>query len=84
MYVTACIHTYATYQVYSRYELIKTATSVYIVHKQLRHHQPLVYTPARSEYFPVRLVPALFHTQVFLKFKSSCTVLILHIKCIDF
>ena len=64
-YVTACIHTCATCQVHSRYELIKHAMSVYIVREQLRHHQPLVHTLACSEYFPIRVVRALFHTQVF-------------------
>ena len=62
------------YRVHSRYELIKHATSVYIVREQLRRHQPLVHTLARSEYFPIRVVHVLFHTRVLFKFKSSCTV----------
>ena len=72
-YVTACIHSCATCQVYSRCEFIKPTTSVYIVCKQLRR-QPVVHMLACSEYFAVHVVPVLFHTQVFLKFKSSCTV----------
>ena len=53
---------------------IKHATGVYIVCEQLRRHQPLVHTLARNEYFPIRVVRALFHTRVLFKFKSSCTV----------
>ena len=68
MYVTACIHTCATCQVHSRYELIKHTTSVYIFREQLRRHQPLVHMLARSEYFSVRVVCALFHTRAFFKF----------------
>ena len=48
--------------------------SVYIVHNQLRRHQPLVDMLARSKYFPICVVHALFHTRVFFKFKMSCTV----------
>ena len=74
MYLTACIHTCATCQVHSHYELIKHATIVHIVREQLRCHQPLVHMLARSEYFPIRVVRALFHMRVFFKLKSSCTV----------
>ena len=55
------VHTYATCRVHSCYELIKHATSVYIVREQLRCHQPLVHVLARS---PIRVVRALFHTRV--------------------
>ena len=61
-YVTACIHTCTTFQVHSRYELIKHAMSVHIVCEQLRRHQTLVHTLAHSKYFPIRVVCALFHT----------------------
>ena len=76
VYATACIHTCATCRVHSCYELIKHATSVYIVHEQLRHHQLLVHTVAHSKYFPICVVRVLFHTRVFFKFKLSCTVAI--------
>ena len=49
---------------HSCYELIKHATSVYIIREELRRHQPLVHTLACSEYFPIRVVRALFHTRV--------------------
>ena len=68
------MHSCATCRVHSRYELIKLSTSVYIVHEQLRRYQPLVHMLARSEDLPVRVVRVLFHTLVFLKFKSSCTI----------
>ena len=60
-------HTCTKCRVHSRYELIKHATSVYIVREQLRRHQPLVHMLARSKYFPIRVVRALFHTRVFFK-----------------
>ena len=50
------------------------ATSVYIARKQFIRHQPVVCTLARSEDFCIRVVCALLHTRVFVKFKSSCTV----------
>ena len=74
MHVKACIHRCAMYRVHSHRELIKPAMRFYIIREQLRHHQPLVHTLAHSEHFPVRVVRAVFHIQVFLKFKSSCTV----------
>ena len=60
-------HTSATCQVHSCCELIKLATSVYIVCGQLRHHQPLVHMLARSKDFPIDVVHALVisHTSVF-------------------
>ena len=69
MYITARIHTYTMCQVHIYYELFM---SVYIVCEQSRHHQPVV--RACSDYL-VRVVFALFHMLVFLKFKLSCTVL---------
>ena len=64
----------ATYQVYLRCKLIKPAMSVYIVREQLIRHQPVVHMLARNEDYPIRVVRALFYTQVFFKFKSSCTI----------
>ena len=62
-YVIACIHTYMRHVLSdSHYELINHVTSVYIVREQLRRHQPLVHMLARSEYFSIRVVHALFHT----------------------
>ena len=39
----------------------------------MRHQSP-VRSRARSEYFYARAVRVQLHTHVFLKFKSSCTV----------
>ena len=50
------------------------ATSVYIAREQFIRHQPVVCTLARSEDICTRVVRALLHTRVFVKFKSSCTV----------
>ena len=54
------------------------ATSVYIARKPAREqfirHQTVERTQARSEDFHIRVVRALLHTRVFVKFKSSCTV----------
>ena len=50
------------------------ATSVYIAHKQFIRHQTVERTQARSKDFHTRVVRALLHTRVFMKFKSSCTV----------
>ena len=49
-------HASATCQVHSHCELSKPATSVYIACKQLRHHQPVVCTRARSKDFHIRVV----------------------------
>ena len=68
-YVTACIYTSAMCRVHSCCDLIKPATSVYIVREQLIHHQSVVHMLARSKDFPIRVVRALFHTRVFFKFK---------------
>ena len=73
-YVTSCIHTCTTCRVHSHYELIKHAMSVSIVREHLRRYQPLVQMLARSKYFPIRVVHALFHMYVFFEFKLSCTV----------
>ena len=48
--------------------------SVYIACEQFIHHQTVERTQARSENFHTRVVCALLHTRVFMKFKSSCTV----------
>ena len=40
------------------------------------HHQSPVRSRARSEYFYARAVRVQLHTRVFLKFKSSCTVVV--------
>ena len=40
----------------------------------MRHQSP-VRSRARSEYFYARAVRVQLHTRVFLKFKSSCTVI---------
>ena len=58
--------------------LIKPATSVYIVREQLISHQPVMRMLACSKDFPIRVVCILFHTRVFFKFKSSCTVAYFH------
>ena len=51
------------------------ATSVYIAREQFIHYQPVVCTLARSENFCTHVVRALLYMHVFVKFKSSCTVL---------
>ena len=48
--------------------------SVYIAREQFICHQPVVCTRTRSEDFCTRVVRALLHTCVFVKFKLSCTV----------
>ena len=48
--------------------------SVYIAHEQFICHQTVERTQACSEDFHTRVVRALLHTRVFMKFKSSCTV----------
>ena len=53
------------------------AMSVYIAREQFIHHQPVMCTLARSKDFCTRVVRALLHTRVLVKFKSSCTVIIL-------
>ena len=52
------------------------ATSVYIAREQFLRHQTVERTQARSEDFHIRVVRALLHTRVFMKFKLSCTVCI--------
>ena len=51
------------------------ATSVYIAREQFIRHQTVERAQARSEDFHIRVVRALLHTRVFMKFKLSCTVL---------
>ena len=50
-------------------------TSVYIAREQFIRHQTVKRTQACSKDFHTRVVRALLHTRVFMKFKSSCTVL---------
>ena len=50
------------------------AMSVYIAREQFIRHQTVERTQARSEDFHTRVVCALLHMRVFMKFKSSCTV----------
>ena len=50
------------------------ATSIYIARKQFIRHQTVERTYARSEDFHTRVMRALLHTRVFMKFKSSCTI----------
>ena len=50
------------------------ATSVYISCEQFIRHQTVEHTQARSEDFHTRVVRALLHTHVFMKFKLSYTV----------
>ena len=50
------------------------ATSVYIACEQFISHQTVERTQACSEDFHTRVVRVLLHTCVFMKFKSSCTV----------
>ena len=50
------------------------ATSVYIAREQFIRHQTVERTQARSEDFHIRVVHALLHTCVFMKFKSSCAI----------
>ena len=56
------------------------ATSVYIAREQFLRHQTVKRTQARSEDFHIPVVRALLDTRVFVKFKSSCTVLLIMIK----
>ena len=56
------------------------ATSVYIAREQFIRHQTVERTQAHSEDFHIRVVHALLHMHVFMKFKLSCTVAIT--KCI--
>ena len=51
-------------------------TSVYIAREQFIRHQTVERTQACSKDFHIRVVHALLHTRVFMKFKSSCTVLV--------
>ena len=51
------------------------ATSVYIAREQFIRHQTVERMQARSEDFHNRVVHALLCMRVFMKFKSSCTVL---------
>ena len=50
------------------------ATSVYIAREQFIRHQTVERTQACSEDFHIRVVRALLHTRVFMKFKLSCTI----------
>ena len=50
------------------------AMSVYIAREQFIRHQTVECMQARSEDFHTRVVRALLHTCVFMKFKLSCTI----------
>ena len=52
------------------------ASSVYTAREQFIHHQTVERPQARSEDFHTCVVRALLHTRVFMKFKSSCTVVV--------
>ena len=52
----------------------KLTMSVFTLRKQLRHHQFLVHSLTRNEFFAARVVRVPLRTRVFLKFKLSCTV----------
>ena len=52
------------------------AMSVYIAREQFIRHQPVMCMLAHSKDFCTRVVHALLHTHVFVKFKLSCTVLL--------
>ena len=55
------------------------ARSVYIAREQFIHYQTVERTQAHSEDFHTHVVRALLHTRVFMKFKSSCTVVKWHL-----
>ena len=55
------------------------ATSVYIAREQFIRHQTVKRMQARSEDFHTRVVRALLHTRVFMKFISSCTIHTLYV-----
>ena len=59
----------------TRYELI---TSVFTRHEWWRRHHLPERSQTRNEYFLARVVPRVRHTRVFVKCKSSCTVLFRH------
>ena len=50
--------------------------SIYIAREQFIRHQTVECTQARSKDFHIHVVHALLHMHVFMKFKSSCTVLV--------
>ena len=52
----------------------KICTQSDIAREQFIRHQTVERTQARSEDFHTRVVRALLHTRVFMKFKSSCTI----------
>ena len=58
------------------------APSVYIAREQFIHHETVERTQAHSEDFHTRVVRALLHTHVFMKFKSSCTILSYLMMCV--
>ena len=55
--------------------LFRLATGNFTLHGQLRHHQVLMHSQARHEFFAVR-VHVQWRTRLFLKFKSSCIVVL--------
>ena len=66
-YITACIHTCATCEVHSCYELINTSMHVYIVRE-------LVHTLVCSEYLPVYVVHACAISHAIIVFKLNQAV----------
>ena len=55
--------------------LFRLATSNITLCGQLRHHQVIVHSQARHKFFAVHVVRVQWRTQVFLKFKLSCTII---------
>ena len=56
--------------------LFRLVMSNFTLHGQLRRHQVLVHLQARNKFFAVRVVHVQWRTRVFLKFKSSCTIVL--------
>ena len=54
--------------------LFRLTTNNFTLRRQLRSHQILVHLKACHEFFAVHVVRVQWHTRVFLKFKSSCTI----------
>ena len=54
--------------------IFKPTMSKFTLLGQLRRHQVLVHSQACHKVFAVRVVRVQWHMQVFLKFKSSCTI----------
>ena len=61
--------------------VFRLAMSIFTLRKQLRRHQVLMHSQIRYKFFAACVARVQWHTQVFLKFKSSCTVLRHFISC---